>query len=55
MRAHLLREARETSAATKIAEINAAYDRAIGLAQDPATRQFLLERRKGSDPGLTPV
>jgi RNA polymerase sigma-70 factor (ECF subfamily) len=42
VRAHLLRQAGETSAA---AEVNAAYDRAIGLAQDPATRQFLLDRR----------
>jgi predicted RNA polymerase sigma factor len=45
VRAHLLRQARETSAAAEVAEINAAYDRAIGLAQDPATRRFLLERR----------
>jgi RNA polymerase sigma-70 factor (ECF subfamily) len=42
VRAHLLRQAGETSAA---AEVRDAYDRAIGLAQDPATRQFLLERR----------
>jgi predicted RNA polymerase sigma factor len=42
VRAHLLRQAGATSAA---AEVNDAYDRAIGLAQDPATRQFLLDRR----------
>jgi RNA polymerase sigma-70 factor (ECF subfamily) len=47
VRAHLLRQAGEMSAAAEeIAEINAAYERAIGLAQDPATRQFLIERRK---------
>jgi RNA polymerase sigma-70 factor (ECF subfamily) len=45
VRAHLLGQG-EMSAAAEIAEVNAAYDRAIGLAQDPATRQFLLERRR---------
>jgi RNA polymerase sigma-70 factor (ECF subfamily) len=45
VRAHLLGQAGETSAAAEVAEVNAAYDRAIGLAQDPATRQFLLDRR----------
>jgi len=48
VRAHLLQQAGETSAAAEVAEVNAAYDRAIGLAQDPATRQFLLDRRGSS-------
>jgi len=38
VRAHLLQELGEAGAAE-------AYDRAIGLAEDPAIRQFLLERR----------
>ena len=39
VRAHLLRQAGEADGAEE------AYDRAIGLTEDPATRQFLLERR----------
>jgi predicted RNA polymerase sigma factor len=39
VRAHLLRQAGDIAAAVE------AYDLAIGLAQDPATRQFLLDRR----------
>jgi len=39
VRAHLLRQLGQMDAAT------AAYDRAIGLTEDPAIRQFLLERR----------
>jgi RNA polymerase sigma-70 factor (ECF subfamily) len=42
VRAHLLRQAGDGAEA---AEANDAYDRAIGLTQDPATRQFLLDRR----------
>ena len=39
VRAHLLRRLRKTSEAAD------ALDRAIGLAEDPAVRQFLLQRR----------
>ncbi len=39
VRAHLLRQAGEAAGAAE------AYDRAIGLTEDPATRRFLLERR----------
>src|SRR5262249_40679882 len=39
VRAHLLQSAGRTADAAE------AYDRAIGLAVDPATRQFLLARR----------
>jgi len=39
VRAHLLQLSGDA------AEVDAAYDRAIGLTQDPATRQFLLDRR----------
>jgi predicted RNA polymerase sigma factor len=39
VRAHLLRQAGDAAAAVD------AYDVAIGLTQDPATRQFLLDRR----------
>jgi RNA polymerase sigma-70 factor (ECF subfamily) len=39
VRAHLLRQAGDAAAAAD------AYDVAIGLTQDPATRQFLLDRR----------
>jgi RNA polymerase sigma-70 factor (ECF subfamily) len=39
VRAHLLRQAGDAVDAVE------AYDRAIGLTQDPATRRFLLERR----------
>jgi RNA polymerase sigma-70 factor (ECF subfamily) len=39
VRAHLLRQTGDA------AEVDDAYDRAIGLTQDPATRQFLLNRR----------
>lgn len=39
VRAHLLRQVGETADAAE------AYDRAIGLTEDPATRRFLLERR----------
>jgi len=39
VRAHLLQ------AVGRAAEAAEAYDRAIGLAVDPATRQFLLARR----------
>ena len=39
VRAHLLRQAGEADGAAE------AYDRAIGLTEDSATRQFLLERR----------
>jgi RNA polymerase sigma-70 factor (ECF subfamily) len=38
VRAHLLRQMGDRAAAE-------AYDRAIGLTEDPATRRFLLERR----------
>jgi predicted RNA polymerase sigma factor len=38
-RAHLLQQLGKTSAAAE------AFDRAIGLAEDPAVRQFLLQRR----------
>src|SRR5262249_44755161 len=37
--AHLLREAGDAAGAVE------AYDRAIGLTEDPGTRRFLLERR----------
>ena len=39
VRAHLLQKLGKT------AEASAAYDRAIGLAEDPAVREFLLEKR----------
>jgi RNA polymerase sigma-70 factor (ECF subfamily) len=39
VRAHLLR------LEGRAAEATAAYDRAIGLTEDPAVRQFLLDRR----------
>jgi RNA polymerase sigma-70 factor (ECF subfamily) len=39
VRAHLLRRLGKTSEAAD------AFDRAIGLAEDPAVRQFLLQRR----------
>jgi len=39
VRAHLLQQLRKTSEAAD------AFDRAIGLAEDPAVRQFLLQRR----------
>jgi len=39
VRAHLLRRLDRGSEAV------AAYDRAIGLTQDPAVRRFLLDRR----------
>ena len=39
VRAHLLRRLGKTSAAAD------AFDRAIGLTEDPAVRQFLLQRR----------
>ena len=39
VRAHLLQRLGKTSEAID------AFDRAIGLAEDPAVRQFLLERR----------
>ena len=39
VRAHLLQRLGETSQALD------AYDRAIGLAEDPAVRQFLLQKR----------
>jgi RNA polymerase sigma-70 factor (ECF subfamily) len=39
VRAHLLQRLR------KIPEAGDAFDRAIGLAEDPAVRQFLLQRR----------
>jgi predicted RNA polymerase sigma factor len=39
VRAHLLQELGESAGAAE------AYDRAIGLTEDPATRRFLLERR----------
>jgi RNA polymerase sigma-70 factor (ECF subfamily) len=39
VRAHLLQRLRKTSEAVD------AFDRAIGLAEDPAVRQFLLQRR----------
>jgi RNA polymerase sigma-70 factor (ECF subfamily) len=39
VRAHLLQRLGKTSEAVD------AFDRAIGLADDPAVRQFLLERR----------
>lgn len=42
VRAHLLRRL------DRSADANAAYDRAIGLTEDPAVRRFLLERRGGS-------
>jgi RNA polymerase sigma-70 factor (ECF subfamily) len=45
VRAHLLRQAGNAAGNPEVAEINDAYDRAIGLTQDPATRQFLLDRR----------
>ena len=38
--AHLLRQVGNVAAAAE------AYDRAIGLTEDPATRRFLLERRR---------
>jgi predicted RNA polymerase sigma factor len=40
VRAHLLQRLGNTSQAQE------AYDRAIGLAEDPATREFLLEKRR---------
>jgi len=40
VRAHLLQQLGKTS------EASDAYDRAIGLAEDPAVREFLLKRRK---------
>ena len=39
VRAHLLRELGKT------VEASDAYDRAIGLAEDPAVREFLLQKR----------
>jgi RNA polymerase sigma-70 factor (ECF subfamily) len=39
VRAHLLQRVGKTSEAVD------AFDRAIGLAEDPAVRQFLLQRR----------
>jgi len=39
VRAHLLQRLGKTSEAAE------AFDRAIGLAEDPAVRQFLLQRR----------
>jgi RNA polymerase sigma-70 factor (ECF subfamily) len=39
VRAHILQKLRKT------AEASVAYDRAIGLAEDPAVREFLLQRR----------
>jgi predicted RNA polymerase sigma factor len=39
VRAHILQKLRKT------AEASEAYDRAIGLAEDPAVREFLLQRR----------
>ena len=39
VRAHLLQKLRKT------AEASEAYDRAIGLAEDPAVRKFLLQKR----------
>ncbi|MGC2197645.1 MAG: RNA polymerase subunit sigma-70, partial [Terriglobales bacterium] len=39
VRAHLLQQLRKTPEALD------AYDRAIGLAEDPAVREFLLKRR----------
>ena len=39
VRAHILQRLRRT------AEASEAYDRAIGLAEDPAVREFLLQRR----------
>jgi RNA polymerase sigma-70 factor (ECF subfamily) len=42
VRAHLLRQAGDSAEAAE------AYDRAIGLTEDPATRRFLLERRDAS-------
>jgi len=39
VRAHLLQRLGKTSEAAE------AFDRAIGLAEDPAVREFLLQRR----------
>ena len=39
VRAHLLKQLGETAAASE------AYDRAIGLAEDPAVRKFLIQKR----------
>jgi len=39
VRAHLLQRLGKTS------EASDAYDQAIGLAEDPAVRQFLLQKR----------
>ncbi len=39
VRAHLLQRLGKTSEAAE------AFDRAIGLAEDPAVRQFLLQKR----------
>jgi RNA polymerase sigma-70 factor (ECF subfamily) len=39
VRAHLLR------LLDRVSEATAAYDRAIGLTEDPAVRRFLLDRR----------
>jgi len=40
VRAHLLQRLGKTS------EASDAYDRAIGLAEDPAVRKFLLQKRR---------
>jgi RNA polymerase sigma-70 factor (ECF subfamily) len=40
VRAHLLQRGGHTR------EARDAFDRAMGLTEDPATRQFLLERRR---------
>lgn len=44
VRAHLLR------ALGRIPEAAGAYDRAIGLAEDPAIREFLIQKRSGRAP-----
>lgn len=41
LRAHLL------SALGRVEELGAAYERAIGLSEDPAVRAYLVERRMG--------
>jgi RNA polymerase sigma-70 factor, ECF subfamily len=47
VRAHLLQRLGRTTEASQ------AYDRAIGLAEDPAIREFLLNRQRMESPELS--
>jgi predicted RNA polymerase sigma factor len=39
------RDERRSSTTKRVREASDAYDRAIGLAEDPAVRAFLLQKR----------